>query len=123
MLHELLSDCWDVGGLDGKITTNLAVVPLLFICACFALRANQRRTIGFLIQGGAADESAYTAADVQLKNNVSSAWTVCSFWCFLTVDFSLIVLQLFFGVFLLYPTITSTLFRIPQCKRESHLLQ
>lgn len=90
-----MTDCWDVGGLDGKVATNLVVVPLLFASACFALRANQRRTIGLLIKGGAADESAYTTADVQLKNN------------------------LFVGVFLLYPTITSTLFRIPQC--ESHM--
>ena len=77
-LHEVLSDCWDVGCLDGKVTTNLVVVPLLFVSACFALRANQRRTIGFLIKGGAADESAYTAADVQLKNTVSSAYTAFS---------------------------------------------
>ena len=72
----------------------MVVVPVLFVSACFALRANQRRTIGLLIKGGAADEGAYRAADIQLKNN------------------------LFVGVFLLYPTITSTLFRIPQCEQH-----
>lgn len=53
---------------------------------------NQRRTIKAVIAAGGSDESAYRTASVSFQQN------------------------LFFIVFLLYPIITTTLFRIPQCR-------
>ena len=80
-------DCWNIGGFYGKLTTNLGVIPLLMLTICMALYYTERRTIGFVIKAGGADESAYVTATVKLKHN------------------------LFLGIFLLYPTITTTLFR------------
>eukprot|EP01043_Picozoa_sp_COSAG02_P027509 COSAG02_NODE_1628_length_11586_cov_3.954644_1_plen_316_part_10 len=85
-------DCWDVGGFHGKLVTNLLVIPLVYVAGCIFIYTSQRRTIGQVVAAGAADESAYVTAKVKLQRN------------------------LFLGVFLLYPTITATLFRVPQCR-------
>jgi hypothetical protein len=77
-------DCWDVGGFWGKLTTNVFVIPVLFITGCGLLYLNQRKTIKAVIAAGGADESAFGTALVAFKSN------------------------LLFGVFLLYPTITTT---------------
>lgn len=84
-------DCWDIGGFYGKLITNIMVMPVLFVIGCALLYMNQRRTISAVIAAGGSDESAFTTATVAFKSN------------------------LLFGVFLLYPTITATLFRVPQC--------
>ena len=84
-------DCWDVGGFVGKLVTNIAVMPSVFVMICILIYLGQKRTIGAVIAAGGADESAYGTVLVKLEAN------------------------LLFGVFLLYPTITSTLFRVPQC--------
>lgn len=91
-------DCWDIGGfcewlvclrpctspstkddsillicgccLDGKLTTNLLIVPAIYIAACVGLYYNQRRTIAQVIKAGAADESAYVTTSVKLHHNL-----------------------------------------------------
>ena len=85
-------DCWDVGGFYGKLVTNLVVVPVFVMSVCYFLYKGQRRTIAFVIKAGGADDTAYESANVKLRQN------------------------LLFGAFLLYPGITSTLFRVPQCR-------
>eukprot|EP01045_Picozoa_sp_COSAG04_P012707 COSAG04_NODE_866_length_9767_cov_2.846400_1_plen_2137_part_00 len=85
-------DCWEVGGFYGKLTTNLAVVPLLYVSGCIFYYVFQKKGIGEVIAAGAADESAYVTARVRLQQN------------------------LMVGIFLLYPTITTTLFRVPMCR-------
>ena len=85
-------DCWSVGGFYGKLWTNLLVVPVLFVSVCAFIWSSQRRTIGQVIAAGGADESAYVTANVKLQQN------------------------LMFAIFMLYPMITTTLFRIPQCR-------
>ena len=85
-------DCWDIGGFVGKLTTNVFAVPTIFAGGCILLYMNQRRNIATVIAAGGADESAYTTATISLKQNV------------------------YFCIFLLYPTITATLFRVPQCR-------
>lgn len=67
-------------------------MPALYTMGCSLLYLNQRRTIAAVIAAGGSDERAYTTATVQFKSN------------------------LLFGVFLLYPTLTATLFRVPQCR-------
>jgi hypothetical protein len=81
-----------VGGFYGKLYTNVFVMPIICFMFCFLLYLNQRRTIGAVIAMGGADESAYTAAKVSLQQN------------------------LFFCIFLTYPMVTATLFRVPQCE-------
>lgn len=84
-------DCWDVGGFYGKLTTNCFVLPALALGCCVLLYLNQRRTITAVISAGGADESALRTATVSFQQNV------------------------FFIIFLLYPLVTTTLFRVPQC--------
>eukprot|EP01045_Picozoa_sp_COSAG04_P045210 COSAG04_NODE_15726_length_522_cov_1.397163_1_plen_141_part_10 len=71
--------------------TNVIVVPVIIAGLCQIIYASQKRTVMAVIAAGAADESALETAQVQLKRNA------------------------FLGIFLVYPTITSTLFRVPQC--------
>jgi hypothetical protein len=85
-------DCWHIGGFHGKLVTNLLVIPLVYVAGCVFVYSGQYRTVGQLIGAGAADESAYVTAKVKFQRH------------------------LFLGVFLLYPTITTTLFRVPQCR-------
>ena len=68
------------------------VVPLAVVGICFLIFEAQRRTLAAVIAAGAADQSAYEPLKVKLKHN------------------------LFLGIFLVYPTITTTLFRVAQCK-------
>jgi hypothetical protein len=68
------------------------VIPLVYVAGCVFVYSGQYRTVGQLIGAGAADESAYVTAKVKFQRH------------------------LFLGVFLLYPTITTTLFRVPQCR-------
>lgn len=90
-MANLVHSQWDIGGFYGKLVTNVFVMPVLFVLACGLLYMNQRRTIAAVIAAGGSDSSAYITATVGFKSN------------------------LLFGVFLLYPTITTTLFRVPQC--------
>eukprot|EP01043_Picozoa_sp_COSAG02_P027024 COSAG02_NODE_1575_length_11877_cov_43.830871_5_plen_2345_part_00 len=85
-------DCWNIGGFYGKFVTNVIAVPTVIFTICFALFQNQKRTIEATIRGGGASESARETAQVQLRKNV------------------------FFGIFMVYPTVTTTLFRVPQCR-------
>lgn len=78
-------DCWDIGGFTGKLVTNIAVMPIVFVTICFLIYMAQKRTVSVVIAAGGADESAYGTVFIKLKSN------------------------LLFGVFLLYPTITATL--------------
>eukprot|EP01045_Picozoa_sp_COSAG04_P013493 COSAG04_NODE_960_length_9157_cov_6.389269_6_plen_765_part_00 len=87
----VMLDCWNIGGFYGKIVTNVVVVPTIIGGACQIIYASQKRTHMLLVAAGAADESGLETLKVQLKQN------------------------LFVGIFLVYPTITSTLFRVPQC--------
>ena len=59
---------------------------------CVLLYYDQRRTISQVIRQGNSDDSAYRAASVGFKQ------------------------YMFFAVFLIYPLITATLFRVPQCQ-------
>ena len=83
--------CWDVGGFWGKLTTNLVVLPAVAFGLCALLYYNQRRTISAVIAAGGADTSALRTATVDFQQNM------------------------FFVIFLLYPLVTTTLFRVPQC--------
>eukprot|EP01045_Picozoa_sp_COSAG04_P002347 COSAG04_NODE_85_length_27560_cov_8.621245_6_plen_838_part_00 len=95
----VMLDCWNIGGFYGKIVTNVVVVPTIIAGVCQFIYASQKRTVMAVIAAGNAagnvgdgfDESALNTAKVQLKQN------------------------LFLGIFLVYPTITTTLFRVPQC--------
>ena len=90
-MANLVHSQWDIGGFYGKLVTNVFVMPVFFVLACGLLYMNQRRTIAAVIAAGGSDSSSYITATVGFKSN------------------------LLFGVFLLYPTITTTLFRVPQC--------
>ena len=72
-------DCMNVGGLYGKIVTNVVVVPLAVVIICFLIFETQRRSLTAVIAAGAADQSAYVTLKVKLKQN------------------------LFLGIFLVYP--------------------
>ena len=85
-------DCWDLGGFYGKVVTNIVAMPIMVLLVCILMFYNQRRTITAVISAGAADKSALRSAHVQFSNNVM------------------------LGIFLLYPTIATTLFRVPQCR-------
>ena len=84
--------CLQIGGLYGKLYTNIFVVPTICMFGCGLVYMSQKRTIKAVIAAGGSDESAYRTASVSFQQN------------------------LFFIVFLLYPIITTTLFRVPQCK-------
>eukprot|EP01045_Picozoa_sp_COSAG04_P002616 COSAG04_NODE_97_length_26459_cov_6.507246_4_plen_1426_part_00 len=88
----VMLDCWDIGGFYGKLVTNIVVVPTFIVSVCYLIYMSQKRTLTAVIAAGAADESGLHALKVKLKQN------------------------LFVGIFLVYPTITTTLFRVPQCK-------
>eukprot|EP01045_Picozoa_sp_COSAG04_P000517 COSAG04_NODE_12_length_42844_cov_6.769213_21_plen_1150_part_00 len=88
----VMLDCWDIGGFYGKITTNIVAVPTILVGVCVLIYISQKRTLMVVIAAGAADESGLETLKVKLKQN------------------------LFVGIFLVYPTITTTLFRVPQCK-------
>ena len=88
----VMLDCWDIGGFYGKIVTNIVVVPVFILTVCFLIYLSQKRTVVAIIAAVAADTSGLHALKVKLKQN------------------------LFVGIFLIYPTITTTLFRVPQCK-------
>eukprot|EP01045_Picozoa_sp_COSAG04_P013252 COSAG04_NODE_930_length_9363_cov_28.745898_4_plen_1224_part_00 len=88
----VMLDCWDIGGFYGKIVTNIFVVPLFILTVCQLIYMSQKRTLTAIIAAGAADASGLHALKVKLKQN------------------------LFVGIFLIYPTITTTLFRVPQCE-------
>ena len=86
-------DCLNIGGFYGKIVTNVVVVPVVVVGVCFLIFEAQRRTLATIIATGAADESAVEPLKAKLKNS------------------------LFLGIFLVYPTITTTtLFRVSQCQ-------
>ena len=89
MLRSVLQD---VGGLYSKLVTDVFVIPILFFCGCFVIYQQQKKTATIIIAGGAADQSALTTVRVKFKQN------------------------LFVGIFLVYPTITSTL-----CKWDKHV--
>ena len=89
MLRSVLQD---VGGLYSKLVTNVFVIPILFFCGCFVIYQQQKKTATMIIAGGGADESALTHVRVKFKQNV------------------------FVGIFLVYPTITSTL-----CEWDKHV--
>ena len=72
--------------------TNCIVVPLLFFLVCFLVYLQQSKSLNTVIAAGAADENALQTLKVKFKQN------------------------LFVGVFLLYPMITATLLRFPQCR-------
>ena len=88
----VMLDCWDIGGFYGKIVTNIVVVPLFIFTVCQLIYMSQKRTLMAVIAAGAADTSGLEVLQVKLKQN------------------------LFLGIFLIYPTITTTLFRVPQCE-------
>ena len=71
--------------------TNIVVVPTTLVGVCYLIYLSQKRTLTAVIAAGAADASGLAALKVKLKQN------------------------LFVGIFLVYPTITTTLFRVPQC--------
>ena len=88
----VMLDCWNIGGFYGKITTNIVAVPTILVGICVLIYISQKRTLMVVIAAGAADESGLETLKVKLKQN------------------------LFVGIFLVYPTITTTLFRVPQCQ-------
>ena len=83
----VMLDCWDIGGFYGKIVTNIVVVPSFLVTVCYLIYMSQKRTLMTVIAAGAADTSGLHALKVKLKQN------------------------LFVGIFLIYPTITTTLYR------------
>eukprot|EP01043_Picozoa_sp_COSAG02_P010453 COSAG02_NODE_367_length_23739_cov_16.775127_11_plen_251_part_00 len=83
----------NLGGFHGTFMTNVLVLPTVILSICIFIYISQVRTIKQVIRAGGSDESALETAKVQLRKNV------------------------FFGAFLIYPTITTTLFRVPQCRR------
>eukprot|EP01045_Picozoa_sp_COSAG04_P008546 COSAG04_NODE_476_length_13722_cov_16.614707_1_plen_903_part_10 len=87
----VMLDCWDIGGFYGKIITNIVVVPAFIVTVCYLIYVSQKRTLMAVIAAGAADTTGLETLKVKLKQN------------------------LFVGIFLVYPTITTTLFRVPQC--------
>ena len=88
----VMLDCWNIGGFYGKIVTNIVAVPTFIVGVCVLIYVSQKRTLMAVIEAGAADTSGLHALKVKLKQN------------------------LFVGIFLVYPTITTTLFRVPQCQ-------
>jgi len=84
--------CQDIGGLYGKVATNVFFIPLCVLGICVAIYMAQKRTLMAIVKAGAADESGLGTLKVRLNHNLCLA------------------------VFLVYPTITSTLFRVLQCK-------
>ena len=63
-------DCWDIGGFIGKLITNIAVMPLVFVTICILIYMAQKRTVGVVIAAGAADESAYSTVLIKLESNL-----------------------------------------------------
>eukprot|EP01052_Picozoa_sp_SAG31_P008932 SAG31_NODE_459_length_15396_cov_5.092502_10_plen_431_part_00 len=86
-------DCWDIGGFYGKLITNVFLLPVLFCVGCLVVYYNDRRMYKRLIKDGASGSEALQSAVISLKRN------------------------LLLGIFLMYPMITTTLFRIPQCRQ------
>ena len=63
-------DCWDIGGFIGKLITNTAVMPSVFVAICILIYMAQKRTVGVVIAAGAADESAYSTVLIKLESNL-----------------------------------------------------
>lgn len=110
--------------------TNIFAIPIIFAGGCFLLYLNERRTIGTVIAAGGADASAYKTATISLQQNCEPdrdcdidlacmrarhhyIRTQCAR---LLSDRCFCAFSVFFAIFLLYPTITATLFRVPQCR-------
>jgi hypothetical protein len=85
-------DCIDMGGLYAKIITNVFVLPLLAAAACCVYYWNETKTVDRLIREGVSDTTGLQSASMQLKRNLMVA------------------------TFILYPTMTTTLFRVPMCR-------
>ena len=56
--------------VDGKLVTNVFVMPLLCGGLCILHYLNQRRTIAAVISMGGADDSAYNSAKINLQHNI-----------------------------------------------------
>lgn len=82
-----------VGGFYGRLVTNVFAVPALCFIMCGLLYLYNRHKIATLVQTGAVDETAFTEATVTFQRTI------------------------FFSIFLVYPMVTATLFRVPQCEQ------
>ena len=59
-----------MGGLGGKIATNLVAVPAVIAGVCILLYIVQKRTVKELIAVGVSDESGLRVLQVELKHRL-----------------------------------------------------
>eukprot|EP01043_Picozoa_sp_COSAG02_P025727 COSAG02_NODE_1456_length_12512_cov_17.368082_2_plen_232_part_00 len=84
-------DCLDIGGFWGQLITNVVILPFIGLFVCVLRYKLEQKTIAAVIAAGGADQSAYDSARVSFQQNLALI------------------------TFLLYPTVTATLFRVQMC--------
>lgn len=84
-------DCLDIGGFWGQLMTNVVILPSIGLLVCVLRYKLEQKTIAAVVAAGGADPSAYDAAFVSFQQNLALI------------------------TFLLYPTVTATLFRVHMC--------
>jgi hypothetical protein len=84
-------DCLDIGGFWGQLTTNTIILPSVGLLVCVLRYKLEQKAIASVIASGGADQSAFGTAFINFQQNVALV------------------------TFLLYPTVTSTLFRVQMC--------
>jgi hypothetical protein len=83
--------CWTAGGFYGNAAVNIFVVPIVIGGICGLTYIYRRKTLQAIIEMGAAEPKALDALKVQLQQN------------------------LFFCIFLVYPTVTTCVLSACPC--------
>ena len=80
-------DCFELGGFYAQLVTNLFALPMLAAFACFVYYLNEKKTITRMVAEGMTNDSGLQSAKLNYQRN------------------------LMIGVFVMYPMMTTTLFR------------
>jgi hypothetical protein len=80
-------DRFSSGGFYAQLVTNIFMLPLLTAFACYVYYLNEKKTINRMVAEGATDAAGLQSAKLNLQRN------------------------LMVGLFVMYPMMTTTLFR------------
>jgi hypothetical protein len=80
-------DCIELGGFYSQLAMNVILLPLLAAFGCFVYYLNEKKSVDRMVAEGVTTDSGLKSAKLNLQRN------------------------LMVGVFLMYPMMTTTLFR------------
>ena len=80
-------DCIELGGFYSQLAMNVILLPLLAAFGCYVYYLNEKKSVDRMVAEGVATDSSLQSAKLNLQRN------------------------LMVGVFLMYPMMTTTLFR------------